>query len=214
MKIFSMKKAYVFFVLVFIVYSLQAQTDSIRYPVSLSSFEARSLNNTTKLKWKTECYISYANFQIQKSSDAVTFTTINSFIADRLRCLQPFEFIDSLSLNSPVIYYRINAGDIDGHFFHSKIVRLSNKQTDFEIVSVYPTVIKSKTSMVLSSPYDGNIKMNLINSGGIVVKHYYYNVKKGVSNFTLDFGDVSKGSYWIKLIDVKGKQQSIAVIKQ
>lgn len=210
-----MKKAiFLLIISVLVVQALQAQIDSIRYPVSLSSFEAGSLNNTTKLKWKTECYISYANFQIQKSSDALTFTTINSFIADRLRCLQPFEFIDSVSLNSPVIYYRINAGDIDGHFFHSKIIRLSNKQTDFEIVSVYPTFIKSKTSMVLSSPYDGNIKMNLINSGGIVVKHYYYNVKKGVSNFTLDFGDVSKGSYWIKLTGVKGNQQSIAVIKQ
>jgi len=209
-----MKKVYIFFILIFLVYSLQAQIDSIRFPVSLSSFEAGLLNNTTKLKWKTECYLAYANFQIQKSSDAVTFTTINSFIADRLRCQQPFEFIDSVSLNLPVIYYRINAGDIDGHFYHSKILRLSNKQTDFEIVSVYPTVIKSKTIMVLSSPYDGNIKMNLINSGGIVVKHYLYNVKKGVSNFTLDLGEVSKGSYWIKLTDVKGNQQSIAVIKQ
>ena len=209
-----MKKVYIFFISIFLVYSLQAQIDSIRFPVSLSSFEARFLNNTTKLKWKTECYISYANFQIQKSSDAVTFTTINSFIADRLRCQQPFEFIDNAAYNSDIVYYRINAGDIDGHFFHSKIVRVSNKQTEVEIVSVYPTVINSKTNMVLSSPFDGNIKMSLINSGGIVVKHYLYNVKKGVSNFTLYLGGVSKGSYWIKLTDVKGNQQSIAVIKQ
>lgn len=79
---------------------------------------------------------------------------------------------------------------------------------------MYPTVISLNSTVVLSPPYDGNIKMNIINSGGIVIKHYDYKLKKGVSNFTLDFGDVSKGSYWIKLIDVKGKQQSIAVIKQ
>lgn len=71
-----MKKAFIFFILVFAVSSLQAQIDSIRYPVSLSSFEAALSNNTTKLKWKTECYITYANFQIQKSSNTVTFTTI------------------------------------------------------------------------------------------------------------------------------------------
>ena len=210
-----MKKAiFLLLILILVVQALQAQIDSIRFPVSLSSFEAGLSNNTTKLKWKTECYLTYANFQIQKSSNAVTFTTLNSFIADRLRCQQPFEFIDSVAYNSEIVYYRINAGDIDGHFYHSKIIKVSQKQKDFEIVSVYPTVIKSKTTMVFSSPYDGNIKINLTNPAGILVKQYNYQVNKGVRNFILDFSDFSKGSYWITSVDVKGKQQTVAVIKQ
>ena len=196
------------------VHFLQAQSDSIRFPVSLSSFEAGLSNNTTRLKWKTECSLTYANFQIQKSYDAVTFTTINSFIADRFRCQQPFEFIDSASQNSDIVYYRINAGDIDGHFYNSKIIKVSLKQTDFEIVSAYPTLIKSKTTLVFSSPYDGNIKINITTPLGALVKHYNYPMTKGVRNFTVDLGDLSKGNYWITSIDTKGKQRTISVIRQ
>ena len=210
-----MKKAiFLFMISLLAVYALQAQIDSIRFPVSLSSFEAGLSNNTTKLKWKTECYLTYANFQIQKSSNAVTFTTLNSFIADRLRCQQPFEFIDSADYNSNIVYYRINAGDIDGHFYHSKIIKVSQKQTNFELISVHPTVIKSKTTLIFSSPYDGNIKINLTNPLGILVKQYNYQVNKGVQNFILDLSAISKGNYWITSVDSKGKQRTVAIIRQ
>ena len=209
-----MKKGiFLLITLLFAVLTLPAQLDSIRFPVSLSSFEAGLLNNTTKLKWKTACYISYANFQIQKSADGIIFSTINSFTADRLRCQQPFEFIDS-AVNTGNIFYRINAGDIDEHFYHSKIISINNKKINVEILSVYPTLIQSNTTIVLSLPYDGDIKMNLINTNGVLIKHYNYNLKRGVSNLSLDFSNVSKGSYWIKVADAKGKQKSVTVIKQ
>jgi hypothetical protein len=91
---------------------LHAQNDSSIYPVSLSSLEGGVSNNYARLKWKTVCYLSFANFRIQKSLMAQTFSTINSFVADRLRCQQPFEFVDSSSYNSGNGFYRINVGDM------------------------------------------------------------------------------------------------------
>jgi len=193
---------------------LQAQNDSSIYPVSLSSFQGAVASNYARLKWKTVCYLSFANFQIQKSLDGTTFSTINSFVADRLRCQQPFEFIDSSSYNSGTVYYRINVGDIDGSFYHSRIIKILNKQSDSQKLSVYPTVINSKANIVLSSPVDDNIRMTLITSGGIVVKQYYYKVSKGVTNFSLDFSNVPKGSYWVTVVEPKGMQHAVAVIKQ
>ncbi len=208
------KAAFLSVILVLLVPILHAQNDSSIYPVSLSSFEGGVSNNHARLKWKTVCYLSFANFQIQKSLNGTTFSTINSFVADRLRCQQPFEFVDSSSYNSGNVFYRINVGDIDGNFYHSRIIKVLNKQSDMEVLSVYPTVINSKANIVLSSPFDGNIRMRLISSGGIVVKQYYYKVSKGVSNFSLDFSDIAKGSYWITLVETKGMQHAVAVIKQ
>lgn len=207
------KAAFLSIIFVLLVPILHAQNDSSIYPVSLSSFQGGVAGNNARLKWKTVCYLSFANFQIQKSLNGTTFSTINSFVADRLRCQQPFEFVDSSSYNSGNVFYRINVGDIDGNFYHSRMIKVLNRLTDFE-VKVYPTVINSKANIVLSSPIDDNIRMRLISSGGIVVKQYYYKVSKGVSNFSLDFSDIAKGSYWITTVKTKGMQHAVAIIKQ
>jgi hypothetical protein len=194
-------------------FALNAQVDSVQFPVSLYSFEARLSNNTTALKWKTACYVSYANFKIEKSSNGITFSTINSFTADRLRCQQPFTFIDS-TINTGNIFYRINAGDIDGHFYQSKIIKVDNKQTDFKLLSAYPTIINSNTTIVLSSSYDVNIKLEMINLNGVLVKRYNCNLKKGVNNFDVDLSNVPKGGYWIRMADVIMREQALFLIKQ
>lgn len=208
------KAAFLSVIFVLLVPILHAQNDSSIYPVSLSSFEGGVSNNFARLKWKTVCYLSFANFRIQKSLNGTTFSTINSFVADRLRCQQPFEFVDSSSYNSGNGFYRINVGDIDGNFYHSRIIKVLNKQSDFAVLSVYPTVINSKANIVLSSPIDDNIRMRLISSDGIVIKQYYYKVSKGVSNSSLDFSDITKGSYWVTAVGTKGMQHAVAVIKQ
>ncbi len=201
-------------IFILLVTDLHAQNDSSIYPVSLSSFEGGVSNNYARLKWKTVCYLSFANFQIQKSLNGTTFSTINTSVADRLRCRQPFEFVDSSSNNSGNVFYRINVGDMDGNFYHSRIIKILNKQSDSQVLSVYPTVINSKANIALSSPVDDNIRMTLINSGGIVVKQYYYKVSKGVTNFSLDFSNIPKGSYWVTVVEPKGMQHAVAVIKQ
>jgi len=201
-------------IFILLVTVLHAQNDSSIYPVSLSSFEGGVSNNYARLKWKTVCYLSFANFQIQKSLNGTTFSTINTSVADRLRCRQPFEFVDSSSNNSGNVFYRINVGDMDGNFYHSRIIKILNKQSDSQVLSVYPTVINSKANIALSSPVDDNIRMTLINSGGIVVKQYYYKVSKGVTNFSLDFSNIPKGSYWVTVVEPKGMQHAVAVIKQ
>ncbi len=194
--------------------TLHAQVDSTVFPVSLSSFEAEVNNNFAKLKWKTICYLTYANFQIQKSFDGATFSTINSFSADRLRCTQPFELVDSSGNQPGNVFYRINAGDIDGNFYYSKIIKVLNSKGAFEILSVYPSMIHSSANIVLSSPQDDNINMKLINTTGRIIKQFSYRMKKGVSNFIIDFGNVSAGNYWISSVNSKGVQRSIAVVKQ
>jgi hypothetical protein len=191
-----------------------AQNDNIQFPVSLSSFEAGVSNNTTKLKWKTVCYLAYANFQIQSSTDALSFTTLSSFTADRLRCLQPFEFLDNTTYSSGIVYYRINAGDIDGNFYHSKIVKLSNKQPDVAIISVYPTVVNSTANIVFSSPYDNSLNIGITNSSGRLIKKSNNNISKGVINYNLDFNGLSNGVYWINVLDKKGTRRLISVVKR
>lgn len=210
-----MKSKIFFFIISMLTsYASQAQNDRIRFPVSLSSLEASLSNNGTKLVWKTECYLTYANFQVQASTDAKSFTTVTSFTADRFRCQQPFEFIDSTHYNSGTVYYQIDAGDIDGHFYHSKIVKVSNKKIEPPMVSVYPTLVNSTANIVFSSRYNSDINICIVNSAGTLIKKYNYSIRKGVSNLNLNLNGISKGIYWITSVDTKGVSQSISIVKQ
>jgi hypothetical protein len=193
---------------------LNAQSDSTVYPIRLLWFEASTQSNHIKLKWKTICYLSFANFQIQKSYDGANFTTINSFFADKLRCQQPFEFSDSATASSENVFYRIIVGNIDGAFYHSRIVKVPVIKSKSVHLSVYPNVITTQANVVISSPFDDNANLKVIASGGVVMRVYNYKIVKGVSNFTLDLSNLSKGTYWITYADAQRKVHTITVMKQ
>ena len=207
------KKIPLIIFLIFIVASVYAQADTAYYPVRVSSFEAGFNTNSPKLRWKTVCNLSYARFQIQKSANGTDFSTINSFVADKARCQQPFEFYDTAHSSPGNVFYRINVGDIDGNFYHSRIIKVLNKPSEVLQVSVFPSVITSKANLVLSSANDSRIQIRLLSSTGAIVKQYLYSVKKGVSNYSLDFADVSHGQYWIAIVDSKGMTHSVPVIR-
>lgn len=94
-----MKKSSALVILILGWLAASAQSDSSYYTVRLSSFDASVTNNITQLRWKTVCFLPYANFQIQKSANGTDYNTISSFTANRLRCQQPFDFMHSSSAN-------------------------------------------------------------------------------------------------------------------
>ncbi len=207
-----MKKILLLLTLTAISLNLFAQ-DSTLYPVSLYSFEAGAINNEVQLKWKTVCYLSYANFQIQKSLDGKNFTTINTFSADRIRCRQPFEFADNSSNENNRVFYRINVGSIDGDYFHSKIVMLNKAGSTNKFFTVYPSTITAQANMVFSSPVSFTSAVQLLNASGSVVKQWQYKGDKGTSNYTINLHDVAKGKYWLVAKNDTGLRHSVSVVK-
>ena len=58
-----------------------AQNDTSK-TVRLKTFEVYKTEMGNKLHWTVSCFISFAVFEIQRSTDAVNYTTINTFQAD------------------------------------------------------------------------------------------------------------------------------------
>lgn len=209
-----MKKTIILFINALLwVPLLFAQPDSTLYPVSLSSFKVSGVGSSVNLRWETVCYLSFANFNVQRSNDGVNFTTFHSFSADRLRCQQPFFLADNFSNANPTVFYRINVSDIDGRLYHSKIVPWKNEGISDEFLSVYPNVVSSQASIVLASPVAAVVSLQLVNTAGAVVKRYQYNVGKGVTNLNLNIPDVSNGNYWLSATDASGVRHTVSLIK-
>ncbi len=110
-----MKYILAFFLILTVSNKVNSQSilnDSV--PVRVSYLNATQNNNKTRLNWKVVCYLTYANFEIQRSINGFDYTTINSFTADRIRCLSPFDFDDAIF--SARTYYGLKVGDKDGNF--------------------------------------------------------------------------------------------------
>jgi hypothetical protein len=213
-KITGMKKILIILFSGVLYYSSYAQSDSSFFTVRLSSFDVSAFSNIAKLHWKTVCYLQYANFEIQRSSNGTNYTTINSFTADRLRCLQPFDFVDSLSANQGNIFYRINVGNIDGTFYNSAVRRVYLKEKGFDLIAIYPTIVTSSANFTLSSADNKTFYATIINQSGVSVKKIKLQVPKGLSYYSLHRSDLPPGYYWLQVLNELGEVKTEKFIKQ
>jgi hypothetical protein len=168
-------------------------------PVRLSTLEARSNGNDARLDWKVVCFLDYAKFEIQRSADGTTYTTINTFEADQLRCRQPFDYTDANIRGKA--FYRIKVGDLDGRIYNSKIVAVIGKEKDFEINSLIPTIVTTTALLSISSASTDNAEIAIINFQGTVVKRLAIKLNKGVTELTINTDNLPKGSYILTLIN-------------
>ena len=209
-----MKKILSVLIILIIGLSANAQeSSSDSVPVRLSSFNATSLNNNNniKLNWKVVCFLEFANFQVQRSTDGINYTTINMFQSTRLRCKQPFDYEDQ-NIGGK-IYYRISVGDKDGKFSTSKIVVLTGKTKPFEIISLSPSIVTSNTQLNISSAIADKADIIITNLQGIAIKRISTTLNTGTNYINIEAASFAKGTYNISIRNSSSNTVSTRFIK-
>ena len=192
-------------------YSQLASYDSLL--VKVSTLDARTVGNDARLDWKVICLLEYARFDIQRSYNGVNYTTINTFEADKLRCRQPFDFTDANS--SGKTFYRIRVGDLNGKFYHSKIVSVTGKEKGFEINSLTPSIITNHALLSISATSNqiGKSEVAIINSQGKIVKRLAINLSQGVTEVPILLSNLSKGNYVLTLFNSASQIKTTRFVK-
>ncbi len=175
-----------------------AQPTEVSYPVSVASLQAGVKNQTAVLEWKTVCYLSYANFKIERSTDGINFTEIHGFSANRLRCQQPFQFEDNDLPAQSKIFYRVNAGDLDGNFFHSKIAAIFNSSTANSI-KLFPTITSSVFNLVYNATASEKLTILLIGNNGRIMQSARVNAVAGNNQFSFNVSLLGSGVYFVSV---------------
>lgn len=191
-----------------------AQVDSSYYTVRLSSFDASLNRKIVQLRFRTVCFLDFANFQIQKSANGIDYTTVNSFTADRLRCQQPFEFNDTANLWYGNIFYRINVGNIDGIFYNSQVRKLSFKNEGVARLKVFPTVVSSSLNFTISNDEAETITAAIINQSGVVVRQQKFDSVRGISNYNVGTSNLPGGFYFLQVANTEGEKSIAKFLKQ
>jgi len=106
-------------------------TTSTVLPVTFTSFKATNENNRIRLEWTTAQEQNSSHFEVEKSSDGVSFRSIGTkTAAGNSATPRQYSFIDE----SPFAgsnYYRLRQVDLDGHFIYSSVVVVVYKPTTF-----------------------------------------------------------------------------------
>lgn len=194
-------------------FSGYSQLDSTTIPVRLSYFEAGTNAGITTLHWKTVCFLDFANFDIQKSTDGNNYQSINNFTADKLRCQQPFDFTDNNNGLAVRVFYRITVKDIDGKPYQSKIVSVFNQGNGFAINSFAPTIVNTTVNISISSSANETIQLSIINNNGAIVKQQSIVISKGASTHNVSVAELQKGKYFAIFLTQDGEKITVSFMK-
>ena len=198
--------------LVFASMFAKGQSVADTFTVRLKTFEGYKSDNKNKLHWTVSCYLSYANFELQRSFDGQNYSIIHTFQSDRLRCKQPFEYEDVASTGK--IFYRVRVGDLDGHFYTSKIILVTGKTTGFDIAAFFPTFVSTNATINIVSSSDNTVKFTIYNLQGLSVIQKSISLNKGNNEIILNCSKLSKGEYILTTQNSEGELKSIRFMKQ
>lgn len=173
-------------------------------PITLTNFKGVKDGAVNMLSWTTATEQNNRGFELQRSADGATFTTlafvetkamngnsasaINYAYADR----KPF------AGNS---YYRLKQVDKDGKATLSNVILIKgDKVNSIVMSSVYPNPAKSKVNVVLTAPSSDKVSLVVTDIAGKVVLSQPVQLVSGDNNIALSISNLPSGTYMVKAV--------------
>jgi hypothetical protein len=105
-------------------------------PIELIAFTGNLEVKVVFLNWKTATETNNAYFEIEKSSDGITFTKINSIKSKandgNSVVMLDYEAVDN-DLKHPLYYYRLKQVDHNGTYIYSNSISVKNHSPELKI---------------------------------------------------------------------------------
>ncbi len=118
-------------------------------PLELNDFSAQRQGNNSLLTWETAQEKDVSHFEIQKSSDGLSFSTIHKTPSQgNSQRAQYYQYIDKEPF-SGTNYYRLKMVDLDGTFDFSKIQTI---YFDNSRISIAPTLLRQQSTVSVKLP--------------------------------------------------------------
>jgi hypothetical protein len=165
-------------------------------PVTFLSFEVQLVNGNARLDWTTAQEDNVKNFEVQKSLDGITFTTIAIYDAKGENGVNSYEYTDR-DLRAGKIYYRIKENDRDSRFLFSMIRSVTIAEG--ELLAIYPNPVSDKKLFINAINFaPGTYLISLLNLEGRTV----FTTKRVFSNNVIKVQldqSIASGTYFLTI---------------
>jgi hypothetical protein len=170
-------------------------------PVTLSGFSVQNNFCTANLTWTTATQQNSKHFEVQYSTDGVTFTTKDIVAAGGNSNVEK-HYSYSSNLTNKNNYFRLRLVDQDGSVKFSPVVRATGNCGG--AVTVYPNPAKDRIYIQGAEKLK---QIQLLDIQGRLIKNLQ---SSGSNNFNIQF--LKPGTYWVKMIG--DEVQTFKLIKE
>ena len=174
-------------------------SSSSALPITLTRFTATKGERNVTLDWSTSSEVNGSHFDVQRSRDLESWTTIGTVDAvGESSTLQEYQLVDNdlplSTRSSKRFYYRLNMVDNDGTAELSEVRTVRFDQDGAEFI-VYPNPTQNEVFVNLSSitTESGPASMNVINMKGEKIKEVLLSTNDDIS---VDISNITAGVYY------------------
>jgi hypothetical protein len=179
-------------------------------PVTYKTIKAYQQGADIAVEWTVENEINISKYAVEKSTDGVNFTTINTTIAKGTGGSIDYKIVDNKAVAGNN-FYRILSYNQGGAFDYSKVVVVKLGKTRGGI-SIYPNPVTGNTiGVAMTEMKQGVYEVRLINTAGqvLMTKRVTHASGNSMETFTPD----SKLSAGIYNLEVTAQDKRISTTK-
>lgn len=176
-------------------------------PVRLISFSGQQTNGDVALRWTTLHESGAKNFEVQRSVDGFTFSTVAVVAAKGLgtSAAGNYAFTDTGVPQGTTLYYRLKQNDIDGNARISFVIKIESTNSHLIRVTAVNPLAESITLQFESSRKE-LIILQLMDMNGHIVMQNKLSVNAGATISTIPCPPLSAGIYLLRVMDSKNIQ--------
>jgi hypothetical protein len=173
-------------------------------PVSLLGFSGYKEGNHNQLQWTTISEQNCKEFELQRSSDGVNYTTLG-FIKSQApggNSATPMNYaITDYNPNGGRQYYRIRMIDMDNRSKLSNIVLIKgDRPMLISFGEVFPNPASELVNVLIDAPGKNNLVMVVTDIAGRNILKQEVHVESGSNTIPININKLSSGTYIVKLI--------------
>ncbi len=181
-------------------------------PVRFILFNANCEGNKVLITWKTAQEQNSSHFNIERSTDGISWTVIGNLpAAGNSTTESSYFFPDNNSLQNG--FYRIAAYDLDGRAQYTSVLRSSCNATD--VFSLWPNPVRDMISINIVAANESKAMIKVFDSKGALVKGREATVLPGSNQFSVDMKSLANGVYSLSVNWNNGQmKKAVQVMKQ
>ncbi len=170
-------------------------------PIEILSFTGKKQDDVNVIDWKTASEFNNDYFMLMKSKDGVNFEDLYKVNgALNSNSILSYSYIDNAPFD-PISFYKLKQVDINGYYTYSNVISINNNNNSDqpELVELYPNPSATVINLVIYSPEEGEVDLELIDMYGKTVSIERLKVKKGRDILTVDISKFANGVYASKI---------------